>query len=232
MSNIINTDFIYDILIAAIPALICITIHELSHGLIAYKLGDNTAKDMGRLTLNPIKHIDILGLVMIVIIGFGWAKPVPVDMWKFKHPKWGMALTALAGPASNLLLALITLTVFMLLPYPYGGWMAFIEGFLMTAGELPIITLIIHRLALINVFLAVFNLLPIPPLDGSKILFSLLPEKAYYTLMKYERFGMIFLFIIIFAGRFLSFDIFNTIVGQPAVTLLLYMADFVNNVVT
>ena len=87
-------------LLSVIPALLCITLHELSHGFVAYKLGDNTAKDMGRLTLNPIKHLDIFGLLMMVVFKFGWAKPVPVNMRNFKHPKRGMALTALAGPAA------------------------------------------------------------------------------------------------------------------------------------
>ena len=96
-----------DILISVIPALLCITFHELCHGLVAYKLGDNTAKDAGRLTLNPIKHIDIMGLLMIIVFKFGWAKPVPVNMNNFKKPKSGMAITALAGPVSNIFLSII-----------------------------------------------------------------------------------------------------------------------------
>lgn len=229
MDNIFNFDIIRTVLVSAIPALIAITIHELSHGFIAYKLGDNTAKEMGRLTLNPIKHIDIIGLAMIVLIGFGWAKPVPVDMSKFKHPKWGMALTALAGPVSNVLLAFIVAFIFMLIPAPYGGFNAFDTAFTQNAGELPIITLIIHRLILINVFLAVFNILPIPPLDGSKVVFSLLPEKHYFTLMRYERYGMILLLILIFSGTFLSVDIFNIIIQRPAIALLVEIANFAHN---
>lgn len=227
-----------------------ITIHELSHGYVAYKLGDNTAKSMGRLTLNPIKHIDILGLAMIVLVGFGWAKPVPVDMHNFKHPKWHMAITAAAGPISNLILAVIAAFIFMLMPSLHEGYsflamlpelnMTFPEyaarfdGFVRAAPDFysqpPIITLILHRMVLINVYLAIFNLLPIPPLDGSKVLFSLLPEKHYYTLMRYERFGMIFLIVLIFSGRFLNVDIFGIVIGNPAMSLLTAISEFAYNV--
>ena len=100
----LNWSVLTDMLLAVIPALICITLHELSHGFVAYKLGDNTAKNMGRLTLNPIKHIDIFGLIMMVVLKFGWAKPVPVNMRNFKNPKRDMAITALAGPLSNVLI--------------------------------------------------------------------------------------------------------------------------------
>lgn len=101
-----------------LPSLLCITLHELSHGYVAYRLGDTTAKDAGRLTLNPIKHIDIMGLLMMVVFRFGWAKPVPVNMYRFKNPKKGMAVTALAGPACNFLLAGVFLFLYGLLFYP------------------------------------------------------------------------------------------------------------------
>ena len=105
-------------LLAVIPALVCITFHEVSHGFVAYKLGDSTAKDAGRLTLNPIKHIDIFGLLMMVVFKFGWAKPVPINMNNFKNPKGGMAITALAGPVSNVLLAAVVLLIYGLLYTP------------------------------------------------------------------------------------------------------------------
>ena len=107
-----------DILFSILPALICITLHELSHGAVAYALGDTTAKDAGRLTLNPIRHIDPWGLVMMVLFRFGWAKPVPVNMYRFKNPKKGMALTALAGPVSNLIIAAVFLFLYGLLYRP------------------------------------------------------------------------------------------------------------------
>lgn len=184
-----------DILISVIPALLCITFHELCHGLVAYKLGDNTAKDAGRLTLNPIKHIDIMGLLMIIVFKFGWAKPVPVNMNNFKKPKSGMAITALAGPVSNIFLSIIFL---------------FIYGLFYTAltkagnfGEILLKMLL--TTAYLSCALAVFNIIPIPPLDGSKVLFSLLPEREYYKLMRYERYGMILLLIIVVTGVLTSF---------------------------
>jgi len=217
-----------EIVIVAIPALICITIHELAHGYTAYRLGDNTAKEMGRLTLNPIKHIDIVGLVMILVVRFGWAKPVPVNMQNFKHPKWYMALTALAGPLSNILLAVIVLFVFMLLPHPFGGIRA-LENIFLSPSPNPV-ALVIFYMALINIALALFNLLPIPPLDGSKIFFSLLPEKQYYKVLQYERYGMILLIILVLSGRFLGFNIFGSLVMQPATNLLLDISLFFSSV--
>lgn len=184
-----------NILISVIPALICITFHEVSHGFVAYKLGDNTAKDTGRLTLNPIKHIDIFGLFMMVVFKFGWAKPVPINMNNFKNPKGGMAITALAGPMSNVLLAAVVLLIYGFLYVPLSGAGAF--GTVMAQ--------MILTTAYLSCALAVFNIIPISPLDGSKVLFSFLPEKAYYTLMRYEFFGMILLFFLVWRGVFSKF---------------------------
>ena len=158
--------------------LLCLTVHETCHGLAAYALGDPTAKRMRRLSFNPLHHIDWLGLASMVICGFGWAKPVPVDMRYFKNPKAGMAVTALAGPASNFLLALAMLFIASLLG---DGWMM---GFLLST-------------AILSIGLGLFNLAPIPPLDGSKVLFAFLPQRAYHTLMRYERYGMIVLLLLV-----------------------------------
>ena len=168
-----------EILMSIIPALVCITLHELSHGYVAYKLGDNTAKNMGRLTLNPIKHIDIFGLVMMVAFKFGWAKPVPVNMYRFKNPKKGMAVTALAGPVSNFLLALVLLV----------GARIMVDHAAYSALNQGILDFLVST-AVLSIGLGLFNLVPIPPLDGAKVLFSLLPDRMYDTMLRYERIGM------------------------------------------
>lgn len=181
---------ITEILIYIIPALVCVTIHETCHGLVAYKLGDPTAKNAGRLSLNPIRHIDFWGLVMLVVCHFGWAKPVPVDARNFKDPKRGMAVTALAGPVSNLLLTILLLVVYGLLYFP-----------LLHLGELGFFLLrLILTTAYLSLALAVFNIIPISPLDGSKVLYSVIPDKAYFTILRYERYGMGILIILVATG--------------------------------
>ena len=181
---------------SAVAALLCLTVHELSHGAVAYVLGDPTAKDEGRLTLNPIKHIDPLGLLLMITAHVGWAKPVPVDMRYFKHPKRDMALTALAGPASNFLLA----WVFLLLANLLGHLLVLFSPSIGLSpwGLLPMLFLI--NAAVLSIGLGVFNLFPIPPLDGSKILFSFLPDKIYYTLLRYERYIMILMLALVWVG--------------------------------
>lgn len=180
-------NFSWSYILIGVAALFAITFHEISHGFIAYKLGDPTAKKLGRLSLNPIKHIDILGLIMLIVAGFGWAKPVPVDMRNFKNPKQGMAMTALAGPISSLLLAFIALLFVAVLSFFENVIVLIIIQFLLI-------------LANISVGLGIFNFIPVPPLDGSKILLSLLPDNIYYKILKYERFGMIAMFIILNTG--------------------------------
>ncbi|MCL2248471.1 MAG: site-2 protease family protein [Oscillospiraceae bacterium] len=221
LQDFFTMDLLFDIVIIAIPALICITVHELAHGFVAYRLGDDTAKNMGRLTLNPIKHIDPIGLAMILVIGFGWAKPVPVNMANFKNPKAGMALTALAGPLSNITLAFIVILIFILLPSPHGGL-----GVLYRFTEASILSQIIIRMAILNVALAIFNMLPMPPLDGSKILFSVLPENLYYKLMRYERYGMIVLLAIMLLGTFTGINIIGNIVSAPANSFFIHVSLF------
>ncbi len=165
---------------------LCLTVHETCHGLAACALGDPTAKRMHRLSLNPLHHIDWLGLASMVVCGFGWAKPVPVDMRYFKKPKTGMALTALAGPVSNFLLALALLFTASLL-----------AAFAPVNGVVVGLFSFCANTAVLSIGLGLFNLVPIPPLDGSKVLFSLLPERAYYTLMRYERYGMAVLLLLV-----------------------------------
>ena len=168
---------------------LCLTVHETCHGLAAYALGDPTAKAMHRLSLNPLRHIDWIGLCMMFFCGFGWAKPVPVDPRYFKKPKQGMALTALAGPVSNLLLALLLL-LFSRLVYAFAP-----EGAAWDA-----VFYFLLRTALLSIGLGIFNLVPIPPLDGSKVLAAFLPDHAYFQLMRYERYGMLLLIALSFWG--------------------------------
>ncbi len=172
-----------------VSVFLCLTIHETSHGLAAYALGDPTAKKEHRLSLNPLRHIDPLGLLMMFFVGFGWAKPVPVDMRYFKNPKSGMALTALAGPLSNFVLAII-----LLLICKYMAYTVAVTAFTLGLYQFLFIT------AFLSVGLGTFNLLPIPPLDGSKVLFSFLPDRMYLKLMYYERYGMILLLAMAFLG--------------------------------
>ena len=172
-----------------IPAvLLSLSFHEFSHGYVAFKLGDPTAKQAGRLTLNPLAHIDPLGTLCMLIFRFGWAKPVPVNVMYFKDRKKGMAITAAAGPISNLLLAFLCLLFVPVLVY--AGWTAvgsYAANFL-------------YIMVMINVGLAVFNLLPISPLDGSKILYAVLPNKIYFSIMRYERYFQLVLFLLLWTG--------------------------------
>lgn len=169
---------------------ICSPVHELAHGWTAYKLGDNTAKNQGRLTFNPLAHIDIIGMIMILLFGFGYAKPVPVNPRNFKNQKGGMALTALAGPVSNLIMAFISIFIFYFLSAVFKTYSSFANALL----------IFFYYAAYINVSLGVFNLIPIPPLDGSKILAAVLPDRIYYKYMMYERYVMIAVMIILFTG--------------------------------
>lgn len=198
------------LLVNAVAALLCITFHELSHGFVAWRLGDPTAKNAGRLTLNPIKHLDLVGLIMLLVVKVGWAKPVPVDMRYFKHPKGGMALTALAGPVSNFILAFLAVAVSSLIYHFAPVNHASLLGLCFCAN-----------MALLNVGLGLFNLIPISPLDGSKVLFSLLPNRAYYAILRYERYVMIVLVVLTLLGMFqrpLSFLMIHVLQAFCSVT--------------
>lgn len=163
-------------------------IHEFAHAFIAYKLGDHTARLSGRLTLNPLAHIDPIGGLMILLVGFGYAKAVPVNMRNFKNPKGGMALVAVAGPLSNLLMATVfTFFSVLVVRFAYSSLDSGIANALFTFTSYA---------AIINVNLAVFNLLPIPPLDGSRIMNAILPDRIYFKIMQYERYIMIGLFLL------------------------------------
>lgn len=180
-------------------AFFSVVFHEISHGYTAFLMGDKTAKYSGRLSLNPLKHFDTVGMICMVLFGFGWAKPVPVNPSFFKHRKLGMILVALSGPLSNILMAIVALfiTHFIIAFEIQNSILAFL---------LYVLVEFLICFAFLNIGLAAFNLLPIPPLDGSKILFSVLPSKINNIILKYEHFGMLILIVLInlpFFNRFL-----------------------------
>lgn len=199
-------DFNLHEMLLLLPAIILgLTFHEYMHGRVADSLGDHTARNLGRLTLNPIPHIDPIGFIMLILFKFGWAKPVPVNPLNFRGDmKRGILLVSLAGPATNMLLAIAAALIYRVL----------------SGVQLPYFTEIIFYIIYINVVLAVFNLIPVPPLDGSKILAGLLPGRQEW-LHQLEAYGMIILILLIFSGA-ISF-IFNIFV-RPLVNVLLSLA--------
>ena len=178
-----------EIIMVACATLIALTFHELMHGFVAYKLGDPTAKNAGRLTLNPIAHIDPIGLICMILFRFGWAKPVPVNMRWFRHPRRGMALVAAAGPVSNLLLGTLSIFIYYLL-----GLYAPVHAMTEACRTFAAI------LASLNIGFAVFNLLPLPPLDGSRIMGLILPPAWYYRVMQYERYIQLAVMVLLYLG--------------------------------
>ena len=180
--------------ILLIPVLlISLTFHEFSHGYIAYRLGDNTAKEAGRLTLNPLKHLDPIGTLMMFVARIGWAKPVPVNPLFFRNRKMGMVLTSVAGPLSNLMMAFVVafpLQISVLTSY---------EAINTGTGVAYYLFQFLLLLFYVNVNLAIFNLFPIPPLDGSKILSAVLPSDIYFRFMRYEQYiGLAFMVLVTF----------------------------------
>ena len=205
-------------------ALIAISVHESAHGWVSYRLGDPTAHNLGRITLNPIKHFDPIGFLMLVLFHFGWAKPVPVNARYYKKPRRDMALVAAAGPASNLLLGFFGILVLYLV-FLAGSSTA--ETFsMLTKGQLYVgtslvetlpqkllylIFVFLYQFAALNVGLAIFNLIPLPPFDGSRMAYIFLPAKWYFGIMRYERYIMIGFLILIWLGAFSG--VISTIAG-------------------
>lgn len=193
----------------SLPAIVLsLSVHELSHGFASDKLGDPTARSMGRLTLNPLKHIDPIGFIALLVFHIGWARPVMVDARNFKKPKRDMALTALAGPVSNFFLALLSSFLFVALVYfgkdnQFSSILALLSGYEITLSGvnlISVVTVLVYYLLLINIGLGVFNLIPIPPLDGSKILYAFLPNKVLYKILPYEKYMQFALIILLWLG--------------------------------
>ena len=177
----LNFNNIPALVLSAVAVLIALSVHEFSHGYAAYRLGDRTAYLSGRLTLNPLKHLDPLGALCMLFFRFGWAKPVPIDPRNFKKPKRDFAITAIAGPLSNIILGFI-FGFFYLVGFKF---LILAEGF--TATLLYNLCYFLFAFHAINIGLGIFNLIPIMPFDGSRILNALLPERIYFKIMKYER---------------------------------------------
>lgn len=185
-SSYLNSQLIQ--LLVSVPAvLLCLSVHEACHGYMAYALGDPTAKHAGRLTLDPIRHLDPIGTICLLFFHVGWAKPVPVNPGNFKHPRRDIALVSLAGPVSNFLLALVALFLY----YPLR---------LAESSIVMTIALMLYMVAVMSIGLGVFNLIPVPPLDGSKILLSFLPRKYEWKFAQYQQFIQFGLLILLVLG--------------------------------
>ncbi len=211
---------IAELLLTALCVFFSLSIHEFAHGYAAYKMGDDTAKNMGRLNISPFSHLDPIGAICLFLFGFGWAKPVPINPRNFRPGRYksGMVITSLAGPVSNLIVCFLCCLVYSIIIRSFGG----IE---LSRGVYVAVTVVLTMLQVLvsmNISLAVFNLIPIPPLDGSKILNAVLPARIYFKIMQYEQFGFIILIILIntpFFGRVLSLlassilSVFNWIIG-------------------
>ncbi len=184
----------FDIIVRAIVLLTAIPVHEAAHAYVADKLGDPTAKYMGRLTLNPMAHFDLMGSAAMLVFGIGWAKPVPINPLKFRDQKKGMAISAAAGPASNVIVAAISLAIAKIIWYA-----SYVTG---VNTVISTLYTIFRSMCFINISLAIFNLIPIPPFDGSRIFNYFLSDRFYFKIMEYEQYIFIGIFVLLYLGVF------------------------------
>jgi Zn-dependent protease len=190
-------NFLFKLSIMLVPALFAITCHEVSHGYVAHKFGDNTARSLGRLTLNPLKHLDILGTLMVFLVGIGWAKPVPVDFRNLRNPKRDMIWVAAAGPVTNFLLAIVSAILLR-------GITMLDQGSIGTSVLEPI-SLMLAFSVYINLLLGLFNLIPVPPLDGGRVVVGILPYRLAASYSRIEPYGMIIIIVLVFFTNIFSY---------------------------
>lgn len=188
LNGLLSTYQIVQYLLRAIVVLIAIPFHEAAHALVSHWLGDDTAVRAGRLSLNPLRHFEPLGALCMLLSGVGWARPVSINPRNYRNPKVGMAISAAAGPASNLLLAWVSMILYKTVFY---------SGL---AGTLPSLTLFLYDMVVMNLSLAAFNLIPVPPFDGSRIALLFLPPRLYFKAMRYERYIMMGILLLVFLG--------------------------------
>lgn len=230
LSEGFSRDALISVLLSLPVIVLALCMHETAHGWVAYKLGDPTARNLGRLTLNPLKHLDPMGFLSMLLFGIGWAKPVPINTRNFKNPRWGMALSGIAGPLSNLLLG-------------FAGIVLYVAVFMicLVAGVDPLTNVwikvllsFLNVLAFLNIALAVFNLIPVPPFDGSRFAYVLLPSKWYFKVMQYERYTGIVIMVIIFVLSRLGLNPIGFVVDfiiESTTNLLVLLATLLINLI-
>lgn len=211
---------ILDYLIKALVLFTAVPVHECAHAWVAEKMGDDTGRKQGRITLNPFAHLTLWGSLMMILVGFGWGKPVSVDPRNFKNPKKGMVLTSLAGPASNFIMAFLSMIVYKVLAF---------LSFAKDSSTLDMLATVFVYITLINISLAVFNFLPIPPLDGSKIFNAILPEKWYFTIMRYENFIFIALIVLVYSGLL---DAPLSFLQDKVIDIMLFLTGWVDKIMS